>query len=501
MMDKTLAKLRSILAEVSDLNSASAVLTWDQQTYMPSGGAERRGQQLGTLQSLAHQKFTSPEVGRMLEDLTPIMDTLDPDSDDVRFIKVTTREFNKYTKVPTEWIQEFAEETTVATQVWQEARAENDFMKYQPNLEKIVDLRRRYADYFSPYEHIYDPLLNDFEPGLQTKEVIHIFESLRPLQVDLIKKIAAKPQVDNSFLHLDYDGQKQWDFGVNVITKFGYDWNHGRQDKSAHPFTIGFGRDDVRITTRITPNLLNTGLFGTMHETGHALYELGVDRTYARTPLEAGASMALHESQSRMYENLVGRSLAFWEHFYPSLQEQFPDQLSGIDLVKFYKGINKVEPSLIRVEADEATYNLHIMLRLEMEIALMEGSLQVKDLPEVWKQKMQDYLGLMPETDADGVLQDIHWSGGMIGYFPTYALGNLVSVQLWERMEQDIPDITDQIRKGEFGELLGWLRMNIHRYGAKYEPQELVERVTGSKIDPAAYIRYLSTKYSDIYGL
>lgn len=500
-MDEKLGKLKTILAEVNDLNGASALLTWDQQTYMPPGGAERRGQQLGTLQSLAHQKFISPEVGRLLEELEPVLETLDPDSDDARLIKVTAREFKKFTRVPTEWVQEFAEETTVATQVWQEARAENDYKKFQPNLEKIVDLRRRYAGYFAPHDHIYDPLLNDFEPGLQTKEVIQIFEAIRPLQVDLIKRIAEKSQVDDSFLHLEYDGQKQWDFGVNVISKFGYDWNHGRQDKSAHPFTIGFGVDDVRITTRVIPNYLNTALFGTMHETGHALYELGVDRVYARTPLEGGASMAIHESQSRLYENLVGRSLPFWEYFYPSLKDLYPDQLSGVDLSTFYKGINKVEPSLIRVEADEATYNLHIMLRLELEIALMEGSLEVEDLPTMWKQKMQEYLGLIPETDAEGVLQDIHWSGGMIGYFPTYALGNLISVQLWDKLMQDIPDISDQIRIGEFGELLGWLRVNIHRHGAKYEPQELVERVTGSRIDPAPYIRYLTTKFSEIYEI
>lgn len=500
-MDKKLAKLKTILAEVNDLNGASALLTWDQQTYMPSGGAERRGQQLGTLQSLAHQKFISPEVGRILEELEPLLQTLDPDSDDARLIKVTARDYQKLTRVPTEWVQEFAEETTVATQVWQEARAEDNFTKFQPHLEKIVDLRRRYAGYFAPYTHIYDPLLNDFEPGLQTKEVIQIFETIRPLQVDLIKQIAAKAQVDDSFLHLEYDGQKQWDFGVNVISKFGYDWNHGRQDKSVHPFTIGFGVDDVRITTRVIPNYLNTALFGTMHETGHALYELGVDHAYARTPLEGGASMAIHESQSRLYENLVGRSLPFWEHFYPSLQALFPDQLSGVNLPTFYKGINKVEPSLIRVEADEATYNLHIMLRLELEIALIEGSLEVKDLPTMWRQKMQEYIGLTPETEADGVLQDIHWSGGMIGYFPTYALGNLVSVQLWEKIMQDIPDMNEQIKMGEFKELLGWLRENVHRYGAKYEPQELVERVTGSKIDPTPYIRYLTAKFSQIYEI
>lgn len=274
-----------------------------------------------------------------------------------------------------------------------------------------------------------------------------------------------------------------------------------RQDKSLHPFTTGFGIDDVRITTRVSSNFLNMALFGSMHETGHALYDLGSDHKYERSPLAHGASLAIHELQSRMWENLVGRSLPFWEHFYPQLQEFFPAQLGNVALEKFYKGINRVEPSLIRVEADEATYNLHIMLRLEIEIALMEGSLAVKDLPEAWNSRMQEYLGLTPPNDAQGVLQDIHWSSGMIGYFATYALGNLVSAQLWERISRDIPDLPEQIRQGKFDALLGWLRQHIHQYGSKYEPQELVQRVTGSKIDPAPYLRYLKEKFGKVYGL
>ena len=500
-MQEELTKLKTVLAEVMDLDAASALLGWDQQVFMPPGGAGRRGQQLGTLQSLSHTKFITPEVGRLLETLNAEIGSLDPDSDDARLIEVTTREYRKAVKVPPEWVVEFAEQTTAATQVWQAARADNDFSKFQPNLEKIVDLRRQYADFFAPYEHVYDPLIDDFEPGMKTGDVQEIFGALRPQQVELVKAIREQNQVDDSFLHQNFDEQKQWDFGVDVITKFGYDWQHGRQDKSVHPFTISFGVDDVRITTRIYPDFLNTGLFGTMHETGHALYGLGIDRALARTPLENGASLAVHESQSRMYENLVGRSLPFWEHFYPSLQETFPSQLGAVGLDTFYKGINKVEPSLIRVEADEATYNLHIMLRLELEIALMDGSVEVKDLPEAWNARMLDYLGLVPDNNADGVLQDIHWSGGMIGYFSTYALGNLVSVQLWEKILSDIPDIGDQIRSGEFDALLKWLRENIHRHGAKFEPQELVQRVTGSKIDSAPYMRYLKSKYSDIYGI
>lgn len=500
-MEEKLNHLKSILAEVSDLTRASALLGWDQQTYMPPGGAKARGHQLGTLQRLAHVRFTAPEVGQLFDDLRTYTQQLDPDSDAARLIKVGRREYDKRTRVPPEMVVEMAEITTMAHQVWQEARAENNFVKFQPYLEKILDLRRRYAGLFAPYDHIYDPLLDDFEPGLKTAEVKEIFGALRPQQVALIQAIAEKPQLDDSFLHQPFDGQKQWDFGVDVISKFGYDWKRGRQDKSAHPFTTNFGIDDVRITTRVLPNYIGSALFGTMHEAGHALYELGIDYALERTGLDNGASLALHESQSRMWENLVGRSLPFWEHFYPRLQELFPSQLGATDLESFYQGINKVQPSLIRVEADEATYNLHIMLRLELEIALLEGALEVRDLPEAWNARMREYLGITPPDDARGVLQDVHWSGGMIGYFSTYALGNLISVQLWECIQSDIPDLDEQIRQGEFSALLGWLREKVHRHGSKFEPQELVRRITGSGIDPAPYVRYLTEKYSAIYSL
>lgn len=500
-MEEKLNQLKTILNEVADLNAASALLGWDQQTYMPAGSAEGRGNQLATLGQIAHIKFTSDEVGHLLDDLEPQAAQLEPDSDTARLIKVTRREYDKNTKVPTEWVAEFARVTTVGQQVWQEARVDNNFARFQPYLEKIIDLRRQYAAIFAPYEHVYDPLLDDFEPGMKTAEVKEIFGKLRPQQVELIKAIGERPQVDDSFLHQQFAEQKQWDFGVEVISKIGYDWQRGRQDRSAHPFTTNFGIDDVRITTKFLPNFVTSAIFSTVHETGHALYEQGIDHALERTPLAGGASLGMHESQSRLWENLVGRSYPFWQHFFPRLQEFFPEQLGNVSLEAFYKGINKVQPSLIRIEADEATYNLHIMLRLELEIALIEGSLQVKDLPQAWNARMQDYLGVTPSNDKNGVLQDIHWSGGMVGYFSTYALGNLISAQLWEKINQDILDLPDQIRKGEFSALLGWLRQNVHRHGAKYDSQELVTRITGSKIDPAPYMRYLTDKFSQVYGL
>jgi carboxypeptidase Taq len=500
-MEDKFKQFKILLAEISDLISADALLSWDQQVNMASGGAQDRGEQISTLEGLIHKKATSSELGDLLNNLESESKNLDADSDDAHLIKVARRDFDKRTKVPNEYVAEFARLAAVSQNVWEKAKKESNFSVFKPHLEKLVEMRRQYASFFKPFTHIYDPLLDDFEPGLKTAEVQEIFDGLRVKQVALIKAISEKPQVKSDFLKLNYPEKGQWDFGVEVITAFGYDWNRGRQDKSVHPFTTGFGLNDVRITTRVNENYLNPALFGTMHECGHALYEQGIDQKYRRTPIAGGASMAVHESQSRMWENLVGRSFAFWKHFYPRLKKFFPTQLGNIDLDTFYKGINIVEPSFIRVEADEATYNLHIMLRLELEIALIEGSLSVADLPTAWNTKMKEYMGITPANDAEGVLQDVHWSSGLFGYFPTYALGNLVSAQLWETLRKDLTDLDAQIEKGKFADLLDWLHKHVHQYGAKYEPQELVQKVTGSKINPDAYIRYLQDKFRKIYNL
>lgn len=500
-MREKLKQLKNILGEISDLGYASAALGWDQQTYMPTGASEERGQQLSTLARLIHSRFTSEEIGTLLDDLKPLVEQLDPDSDDARLVKVTRREYEKQTRVSSKWVSDFALETAVGQSAWEKAKETSNFELFRPNLEKIVELRRQYADFFAPYDHVYDPLLDDFEPGLKTSEVKAIFNPLRVQQVELIKAIAEQPQVNDSFMHLIYDEQKQWDFGVKVISDFGFDWERGRQDKSVHPFTTSLGLDDVRITTRIIPDMGGSALFSTMHEGGHAMYEQGISPSLRRTPLASGASMAIHESQSRLWENLVGRSYAFWKHYYPLLRETFPSQLGNVDLDTYYKGINKVEPSLVRVESDEATYNLHIMLRMELEIEMMEGNLAVRDLPQAWNQRLKDYLGIEPKNVSEGVLQDVHWSGGMIGYFPTYALGNLISAQWWKALHTAIPNLDDQMEQGNFSELLNWLRTNIHQHGAKFEPQELVKQITGSPIDPQPYIEYLNGKYKSIYNI
>jgi len=499
-MDKKLQQLKMYLAEITDLNGAAALLGWDQQVNLPPEGAAARGEQLGTLGRIAHDRGTSPELGKLLNELKPYAAGLDPDSDEARLIKVAAGDYDKAIRVPSDSIVESSQIQSLAYQAWVAARQKSDFSLFRPHLEKVIELAQRYVTFFPPADHPYDVLLDDYEPGMKTAEVQAIFNAIRPKQVELIKTIAGKPQVDDSFLHQPFDEKKQWDFGVEVITRFGYDWRRGRQDKAPHPFTQSTSSGDVRITTRVDPNFLNTMLFGTMHECGHGLYDQGHAPELERSPLSAGASLAVHESQSRLWENLVGRSLPFWQHFYPRLQAVFP-QLKKVSLDKFYRGINRVQPSFIRVEADEATYNLHIMLRLEIEIAMLEGRVAVKDLPEVWNTKMQDYLGVTPPNDAEGVLQDVHWSSGMIGYFSTYALGNLISAQLWEKINQDLPDLSDEIRSGKFDGLLAWLREKVHRYGKKYEPQELVQKVTGSRIDPHPYLRYLNQKYGEIYGL
>ncbi len=500
-MSEKFNKLKLLLAEVADLNMAQAILSWDQQTYMPSGGAEARGHQLATLGSLAHQKFTSDEIGVLIEDLKKEFADTDPDSDDARYIKVASKDYDKATKVPSEYVAKLAKLTARGHESWAKAREESDFSIFQADLEEIVEMRKEYINFFPPADHPYDTLLDQFEPGMKTAEVQEIFDVLRERQVELLKNIADSKEVNDDFKYLNYPEKDQWDFGVEVITSFGYDWERGRQDKTVHPFTTSFSINDVRITTRFMENFFPSALFGTMHEAGHGLYELGVNQKYERTPLMSGTSLGVHESQSRLWENLVGRSMPFWENFYPRLQETFPSQLGNITLPDFYKGINKVEPSFIRVEADEATYNMHIMLRLELEIAMIEGKVAIKDLPELWNTKFEKYLGITPPNDAQGVLQDVHWSFGGLGYFSTYALGNLISVQLWGKMSAEIPDIDEQIRVGKFDALLNWMRENIHVHGRKYEPQELVEKVTGSKITPEPYLRYLESKYGEIYNL
>ncbi len=500
MRDRS-SQLDALIAEVTDLRYAATLLSWDERVCMPAGGVPVRGDMLATVRRLAHEKFTSDEVGRLLEDAKAQLHSLDPNSEAYRTITVTAHDHDKATRVPADFVAKHAQAASAAHQAWQAARALSDFGIFAPHLEKLVRLKQQYVTFFPTPDHPYDPLLDDYEPGMKTSEAKAIFDALRPRQVELIREVQQGPPIDDTFLHLAYAEKEILDFAVEVISMFGFDWTRGRQDKSAHPFATAIGSGDVRITTRFDERNPFELLFSALHETGHALYEQGISSTWNRTMLQGGASLGVHESHSRLWENLVGRSRPFWEYFFPLLKRRFPSQLGHVTLSQFYRGINKVQPSLIRVDADEVTYNLHVMLRVEMEIGLLSGDISVAEAPDFWNRKMKEYLGVTPADAANGILQDMHWSVGLFGYFATYTLGNLISVQLWDTFQGLEPARDDQIRRGDFSSLRAWLLDGIHQHGRKYRPQELVERVTGSTIDPAPYLRYLESKYHEIYGL
>jgi len=497
-----LQQLRTRLAEVSDLNRVSSLIGWDQQTYMPPGGSAARAEQSATLQKIIHEMFIADETGRLLEAAASEVSRLDPDSDDARLVSVTRRDYEKSRKVSAELVAEIARATGQAVDVWTEARAASDWKPFSPYLTRIFDLQRQLADALGYPDRMYDALLDKFEPDMPTAQVKAVFDAIKPDLIDLVKAIAAKGAViSDEVLRREYDDQKQWDFGVEVIKRYGFDFQRGRQDRSVHPFTTAFSINDVRLTTRVDRRFLSPALFGTLHETGHGLYEQGFSQALERTPLADGASLGMHESQSRLWENLVGRSRPFWNYFFPVLRGYFPDQLADQTVDSFYRAANRVSPSFIRVEADEVTYGLHIMLRFEMENDLLEGRLKADEVPEAWNARMQDLLGITPPSTAQGALQDIHWSFGLIGYFPTYQLGNLISLQLWDKINADIPDLAHQIESGEFSALLGWLRSNLHQHGRKFTSSELLQRLTGSGLNPAPYLKYLKAKYSEVYGL
>ncbi len=494
-MPASVDTLRTLIAEVMDLRHSADLVEWDERVYMPPGGAAVHGEMSAALRRLAHEKFTSADVGRALDAASRDMTGEDPDSTSARMVAVVARDYARATQVPADFVAEHAAVISAAQHVWAEARTRSDFATFAPHLEKVVELKRRYVSFFPAAEHPYDVLLDDYEPGMKTAEVKRVFDSLRQRQVAIIRAVAERPAPASEFLSARYQESDIWRFAVDVVTAFGFDWARGRQDKSVHPFATGIGASDVRITTRWVEGQPLALLFGTMHEAGHAMYEQGVADEHQRTLLEGGASLGVHESQSRLWENMVGRSRAFWDHFFPRLQSACPDQLGQVTAPAFWSAINRVQPTLIRVEADEATYNLHIMLRVELELALIEGALRVSDLPDAWNTRMRDYLGLTPPDDARGVLQDIHWSAGLFGYFATYTLGNLIAAQLWERFGQLHPSRDADIGRGDFSMLLTWLRSELHRHGRKFEPKELVGRITGSPVSPEPYLRYLEQKY------
>jgi len=481
--------LKTKLAEIHDLTKAEALLAWDQQTIMPPRGADARAHQLGTIGKLAHQSFVSDEIGTLLEELRPYEESLDRDSFEASLIRVARRDFEKSVRVPPELSAEITRTGSRAFEVWVEARANSDFETFRPWLEQLVELKHRYVECFPEADESYDTLLDDYEQGMKTAEVRSIFARLKNVLIPLVDAAAsgATAHVTGTF-----PAEKQRRLSLEIVRRFGFDDTAWRLDTAPHPFAQSLATTDIRITTREPEQSLD-GLFATMHECGHGLYEHGVNPAYERTLLARGASLGLHESQSRLWENLVGRSRPFWSWFYPRLQEVFPRELEPVDEETWFRSINDISPGLIRIDADEASYNLHIILRFELEQQIMEG-LDLRELPDVWNETMDRYLGVDVPDDAHGVLQDVHWSRGGFGYFPTYSLGNVYSVQIWERLRDDVDDVDEQIGRGEFGAIREWLRENLHRHGRKYLPAEMLERVVGGPVDPEPYLRYLQGK-------
>jgi carboxypeptidase Taq len=497
-----LETLKGRLAQISDLENAAAVLSWDQQTYMPPGGAAARAEQLGTLAELSHQLFTAAATGELIERAAGETAGAGSDSDDAALVRVTRRDYERAVKLPADLVAEMARVRTLAQDAWAKARAASDFPAFAPWLAKNLELSRRAAECWGYQDRLYDALLDGYEPGMTTAQVEAILTELRPGLVSLVQAIVERgAPIDDSALRRDYEVGRQRAFSERMARTLGYDFQRGRQDIAAHPFCTTFAVDDVRITTRFDPHFLAQGLLATVHETGHGMYEQGSPPELDRTPLRGGASMGVHESQSRLWENLVCRGRPIWQHFFPLLQETFPGQLADTDVDRFVRALCKVTPSLIRVEADEVTYNLHILLRFELENDLLEGRLAVADAPAAWNTKMQEYLGLTPPDDARGVLQDIHWSIGIFGYFPTYTLGNLLAAQLWARATTDLPDLADRLAQGDCAPLLAWLREKIHRHGRKLLPNDLIQRTTGEALTPRHFLAYLTEKYSALYQL
>ncbi len=501
-MEAKLQELKTRLMEVNDLEHANALLSWDQSTYMPPGGATARARQSATLSRLAHEKFTDPAIGHLLDDLHPYEASLPYDADDAALIRVTRREYERAVKVPPAFMAELSSHMIKSYQDWTEARPKNDFTAVQGDLQKTLDLSRQLAEYFAPYEHIADPLIDWADYGMKVSVIRPLFAQLRSRTVPIVEAITSQPPADDACLRQHFPEAAQLAFAEDVIKRFGYDFNRGRLDKTHHPFMTKFSLGDVRITTRVDENNLAENLFGVMHESGHAMYEMGICMDYEGTPLANGTSAGVHESQSRLWENIVGRSRSLWSFFYPRLQAVFPEQLGSVPLDTFYRAVNKVSRSLIRTEADEVTYNLHVMIRFDFELALLEGKLAVRDLPEAWRARYQADLGIAPPDDKDGVLQDVHWFGGIIGgAFQGYTLGNILNAQFFAQALKAHPQIPAEIAQGEFGTLHGWLRENLYQHGSKFTASELVQRVTGGPLSIEPYMGYLRAKYGELYRL
>lgn len=489
--------LKTKLYDIDALRASLGLMGWDLQVMMPSGNFAVRSAQLGVLERLVHDQIVSEETQRLVENARH---EAAPGSVDEALVRVTQRNIDLQTKIPASLVEEKARLSGEGHEVWVKARAENDFKSFAPLLQRLVELTRQEAEHLGYQDHPYDAVTDYYEEGATKKSWEAMFDGIRQPLIDLVAAIKASPnQIDDSKLYGPWPEADQKAFCDRVARAIGFDFDRGRQDTAAHPFCGGTSVTDVRLTTRFK-DFLPSAIMGTLHEAGHGMYEQGSPLDWARLPLAGGVSLGVHESQSRTWENIVGRSRPFWSFFYPQLQETFP-ALSDIAPEQWYKFLNKVEPSFIRVEADEVTYNLHIMVRFEIECMLMDGSLKVNELPEVWNSKYQSYLGITPATDSEGCLQDVHWSGGSIGYFPTYSMGNILSYQFWNCLKRDLGDVDALMAHGDFAPILGWLQKNIYSHGSRFKPSELVHRVTGKQLDSSEYLAGITAKYREIYAL
>ncbi|PFN97787.1 carboxypeptidase M32 [Bacillus sp. AFS076308] len=501
-LQKAMEQFKILDEKITHYSSILGLADWDQKVIAPKKGRNVFAKATGTLRTEIFQLSVSPEMGHLLETLTLEKHYSQLDQATRAKVREYKTYYQKSKAIPADLFKEYSILTAQANDAWEEARENNDFASYLPFLEKIIDYKRQFAKIYGYNEHPYDALLDEFEPGLTVKRLDPLFAKLRESSVQLLERIRKNGQPTKvKVFDQSFDIEKQKAFNRFILPLIGFDMQAGRLDETVHPFAQTVNIGDVRLTTRYLEKNVRSALFGTIHEAGHGIYEQHVNPIYEETVLQSGASFGIHESQSRFLENMIGRSREFWHFFFQKLNEYFPEQLKDVTVEEFYRAVNTVQPSLIRVEADELTYNLHIMLRYEIEKALIGGEIEARDLPAVWNQKMMDYLGISPGTDTEGVLQDVHWSFGGIGYFPSYSLGNLYAAQILRAVQKDIPDLYSNIEKGKFEIIQEWLKGNIHQYGKLYTPNELIVKVTGEELNADYLIDYLEKKYTEIYCL
>lgn len=499
----TFDHFRDHLHKTSLLEAAAAALEWDERTGMPSGGGEFRAEQVAQLRGMVHERNTASKLDDWLGDLQDWDEASDPHSDIGATIRLVRKDFDKQKKIPQQLVEAVASATVRGQGVWDAARRADDYAQFKPALDEMISLQREIGATIAEAEQSpYEALLNEYEPGAKVDELVTVFANLRRDLVQLIEQIQSSPkQVDDRLLNIEYPKDKQKVLSQKLAESIGFDFDRGRLDETSHPFCTTLGPSDCRILTRYETKWLPTSIFGTLHEAGHGLYEQGLRSDWYGMPPGSYASLGIHESQSRLWENLVGRSHAFWQHFAPLMRETFPSELGDVSVDQLHAIFNRVEPSLIRVEADEATYNLHIIVRFELEQALISGDLSTDDLPSAWDDRYGDVIGIRPPSAADGVLQDVHWSAGLFGYFPTYTLGNLVSAQLFAAADAALGGIDAQVAAGDFKPLLGWLRTNIHEAGRNYSPDELIKKATGRELSATPLMESLRSRYGSVYQL